>query len=74
MATPWEAEYARAFEGAYFARGLQDAGAQQRIGRVGADPLLPIRAFFNLGEAGAKADAMVIWICQFVGREIRVLD
>lgn len=66
--------YARAFEGAYFARQLSDARAQGRIGRMGVDPLLPLRAFFDLGGAGAKADAMSIWIVQFVGREIRVLD
>jgi phage terminase large subunit len=70
----WEGGYARAFEGAYFARGLSEAKAQGRIGRVGADPLLPLRAFFDLGGAGAKADAMAIWVVQFVGREIRVLD
>jgi phage terminase large subunit len=70
----WEGGYARAFEGAYFAKGLSEAQALGRIGRVGADPLLPLRAFFDLGGAGAKADAMAIWIVQFAGREIRVLD
>jgi phage terminase large subunit len=70
----WEGQYAGAFEGAYFARGLSDARTQGRIGRVGADPLIPLRAFFDLGGAGAKADAMAIWIVQFIGREIRVLD
>jgi phage terminase large subunit len=70
----WEGEYAKAFEGAYFAKGLTEARTQGRIGNVGADPLLPLRAFFDIGGAGAKADAMAIWIVQFVGREIRVLD
>jgi phage terminase large subunit len=70
----WEGEYAGAFEGAYFIKGLSEARAQGRIGRVGADPLLTTRLFFDLGGAGAKADAMAIWVCQFVGREIRVLD
>lgn len=70
----YEGEYAGAFEGAYFAKGLLEARQQGRIGRVGADPLLQIRAFFDLGGAGAKADAMAIWIVQFVGREIRILD
>jgi phage terminase large subunit len=70
----WEGGYAKAFEGAYFAKGLLDARNGGRIGRVGADPLLPYKAFFDLGGAGAKADAMAIWIAQFVGREIRVLD
>lgn len=70
----WEGGYAKAFEGAYFAKGLMQARAQGRIGRVGADPLMRTRAFFDLGGAGGKADAMAIWIVQFVGREIRVLD
>jgi len=70
----WEGDYARAMDGAYFARDLQEAKAQGRITRIGPDFMLPIRAFFDLGGAGASADAMAIWIAQFVGREIRVLD
>lgn len=70
----WEGEYARAFEGAYFAKGLAQAKAQQRISRVGADPLFDIRAFWDIGGAGAKADANAIWVVQFIGREIRILD
>ena len=70
----WEGGYAKAFEGAYFAAVLNEAKAQGRIGRVAADPLLPLRAFFDLGGSGASADAMAIWICQWVGQEIRVLD
>jgi phage terminase large subunit len=60
--------------GAYFAAGLSHARAQDRICRVGEDPLITKRAYFDLGGAGANADAMAIWIVQFVGREIRVLD
>ena len=70
----WEGDYARAFDGAYFAKGLTEAKAEGRIGRVAADPLLPLRAFFDLGGSGASADAMAIWIVQWVGQEIRVLD
>jgi len=70
----WGGDYAKAFEGAYFSKGLAEARATGRIGRVTADPLLPLRAFFDLGGSGATADAMAIWIAQFVGQEIRVLD
>jgi phage terminase large subunit len=70
----WEGEYAKAFEGAYFAKQLSEARAQNRIGRVAADPLLPIWAIFDLGGSGALADAMAIWIVQWVGQEIPVLD
>lgn len=70
----WEGDYAKAFEGAYFAKMLASARAEGRIGKVAADPLLPLRAFFDLGGSGASADAMAIWIVQWVGQEIRVLD
>ena len=70
----WEGDYAKAFEGAYFAQGLQFARTQGRISHVAADPVLPTRAYMDIGGAGAKSDATSIWIVQFVGREIRVLD
>lgn len=70
----WEGGYAKAFEGAYFAKQLFEARAQHRIGHVAADPLLPIRAYHDIGGSGATADAYTIWIVQFVGQEIRVLN
>lgn len=70
----WEGDYARAFEGAYFAKVLLSAKREGRIGKVSADPLLPIRAYIDIGGSGANADAFVIWIVQFVGQEIRVLN
>jgi phage terminase large subunit len=70
----WEGAYATAFEGAYFAKLLTQARAQGRIGRVAADPLLPIRVFIDIGGAGALADAFTMWVVQWVGQEIRVLD
>lgn len=70
----WEGEYAGAFEGAYFAKQIAQAKAQGRIAKVSADPLLPVRLYFDLGGAGATADAMAIWAVQFVSQEIRVLD
>lgn len=70
----WDGDYASAFEGAYFAQLLAQARSQGRIGRVTADPLLPLRAFIDIGGAGASADAFTIWIVQWVGQEIRVLD
>ena len=53
----WEGDYARAFEGAYFAQMLAKARAHGRIGKVSADPLLPLRAFIDIGGSGAAADA-----------------
>jgi phage terminase large subunit len=70
----WEGDYARAFEGAYFAKAISEAKLQNRIGKVAADPLLPVKLFWDLGGPGATADAMAIWAIQWVGQEIRVLD
>jgi phage terminase large subunit len=70
----WDGGYATAFEGAYFAGLLTKAKAEGRIGKVAADPLLPIRAFHDIGGSGGLADAYTIWIVQWVGQEIRVLN
>lgn len=70
----WDGEYASALEGAYFARHLVEARMQGRIGRVPADPLMTFRVFVDIGGTGAKADAFTMWVAQFVGLEIRVLD
>jgi phage terminase large subunit len=68
----WEGDYVTVVDGAYFAKSLTDA--KKRITRVGQDPLMSIKAFWDIGGTGAKADACSIWIAQFVGKEIRVLD
>lgn len=72
----WEGGYATVLVGAYYAKALVEAkqGIPCRVGRVAADPLLTLRAFVDIGGTGARADAFAMWIAQFVGREIRVLD
>ena len=70
----WEGGYATVLTGAYYAQALSQAKAEGRIGRVARDPLMTIRAYWDIGGTGLKADATSIWICQFIGREIRVLD
>lgn len=66
----WEGEYATVLTGAYYARHLAEAKAQGRIGKVQPDPLMEVKAFWDIGFN----DATSIWVAQFVGREIRVLD
>lgn len=70
----WEGEYATVLTGAYYAKHLQEARSEGRIGHVAKDPLMTIRAIWDIGGTGAKADATAIWICQFIGREIRFMD
>lgn len=70
----WDGGYVQAIEGAYFATYLAKAKEEGRIGNVSADPLLTLRAHCDIGGTGAKADAFTIWIDQFRGPEVRVLD
>lgn len=70
----WEGGYVSVISGAYYAKALTEARADCRIGRVAADPLLPIKLFADIGGTGARADAFTLWAVQFVGREVRVLN
>ncbi len=70
----WEGGYLSVMEGAYFASHLTKAKLDGRIGRVAADPLMTLRVFVDIGGTGAKADAFTMWVAQFIGMEIRVLD
>lgn len=70
----WEGAFVSVAEGAYYARQLTTARADGRICRVNADPLMTIRAIWDIGGTGAKADATSIWIVQYIGPEVRLLD
>ncbi|HYE25087.1 MAG TPA: phage terminase large subunit [Clostridia bacterium] len=70
----WDGEYATVLKGAYYAASLAEAKQQGRIGRVARDPLMTVRAIWDIGGTGAKSDGTSIWIAQFIGREVRVLD
>lgn len=70
----WEGDYEKVTEGAYYAAHLTLAEKEGRIGNVARDPLMTIRAIWDIGGTGARADACSIWIAQFIGREIRVLN
>lgn len=66
----WGGGYVTAVDGSYFAKQLQEARDEGRISSVGADPVVMKRACWDIGVS----DSTAIWICQYVGREIRVLD
>jgi len=70
----WEGEYIGVAKGAYYATQLSSAKSEGRITHVAADPLMTIRAVWDIGGTGAKADAVSIWICQFIGKSINVLN
>jgi phage terminase large subunit len=66
----WEGGYATVLSGAYYAESIAKARSEGRIGNVARDPLMEVRAFWDIGVK----DATAIWVAQFVGREIRVLN
>lgn len=70
----WEGDFISVVEGAYYAEHLANAKKEGRISNVSPDPLMTYRAYWDIGGTGAKADACAIWIIQFVGKEIRVLN
>ena len=70
----WEGDYVTALAGAYYAKHLQKAKEEGRIGFFPADPLMTIRLMCDIGGTGSKADAFAIWAMQFIGREIRVVN
>lgn len=70
----WEGGYITTQDGAYFAKQITKAKAEGRISFTPLDQLMATYAFFDIGGTGAKSDAVAIWITQFIGREIRVID
>lgn len=70
----YEQEYECSFDaavyGAYYARLLNDAAKERRIGRVPHDPSLPVYTAWDLGIG----DTTAIWFAQFNGREIWLID
>jgi len=70
----WDGDYAGVRKGAYFAKHLTRAKTEGRIGRVAFDPLMTIRTYHDLAGSSDKADAYAMWVVQFIGREIRILD
>ncbi|HMU28148.1 MAG TPA: phage terminase large subunit [Solirubrobacterales bacterium] len=66
----WEGGFRAITEGAYFAKELTAARANDRITLVPRDPNLQVRTFWDLG----RRDHTAIWIAQFNGRKIDVID
>lgn len=70
----WEGAYLTVVTGAYYARQITAARAAKRFGALSPDPLMTIYAVWDIGGTGAKADATAIWIVQFIGQAVYLLD
>lgn len=66
----WEGDYAKVTEGAYYSASLTEARKENRIGFVARDPNMAIRTFWDLG----RRDHTAIWVAQWVGQKIALLD
>jgi phage terminase large subunit len=66
----WGGEYVQAIEGAYYSAQLTAMRAEGRHTMLSLDPIMRVRAFWDLG----RRDATAIWIAQFVGKQIHLLD
>ncbi len=65
-----ETSFDAAVQGAYYAEALNQAEAEGRVRSAPHDPAAEVHAAFDLGIG----DATAIWLAQFVGREIRLID
>jgi phage terminase large subunit len=66
----WEGDFKQVHEGAYYAASLTKAKAEGRISFVPRDPNMGVRTFWDLG----RRDFTSIWVAQFVGQKINVID
>jgi phage terminase large subunit len=66
----WQGDYVTVSAGAYFARHLANARQEGRIGALPINPTLGLKAYWDIGVR----DATAIWIVQFSGHNVHVLD
>jgi len=66
----WEGGFATAVEGAYFTNHINEAKATKRIATFPIDPIMPVKTFWDIGIS----DATSIWVAQWIGSEIYVVD
>ena len=65
----WEGECLVNHQGAYYAKQIENARADGRVGRVPIESTLPVHTFWDLGIA----DATAILLLQQAGQELRVV-
>lgn len=70
----WDGGYATVTKGAYFAKHIATARGEGRLGVQSYDPLMTLKVFIDIGGTGSKSDAFSMWVVQFVGQQIIVLD
>ena len=69
-AQEFECSFSAAILGAYFAKAIATAEQEKRIANIPWEPKVPVHTAWDLG----MRDATVIWFCQQVGHEVRLID
>jgi phage terminase large subunit len=69
-AQEFECSFDAAIVGSYYGKAIAQAEFEGRIGTVDYDPALPVHCAWDLGIG----DATSIWLAQFHGGEIRLID
>ncbi|WP_374382952.1 terminase large subunit domain-containing protein [Dongia sp.] len=70
FAQEFECSFAAGVPGAYYARLIETAEHEGRLGRVPWEPRLPVVTAWDLGIG----DATAIWFAQALGPEVRIID
>lgn len=70
----WDGKHATTLPGAYYAKDLLKAEQEGRISVVVPDPLMSLRVYCDIGGTGARADSFTMWVAQFIGLQVRVLN
>ncbi len=65
-----ECSWSAALRGAYYAKELEEAYTEERIGKVPYDPSKQVVTAWDLGVS----DATAIWFAQYDGKAINVID
>jgi phage terminase large subunit len=70
----WEGDYIRVIKGAYYASALEQAQRESRITVVPVDPIQRQYAYWDIGGTSNTADATAIWVVQFVGELVKIIN
>lgn len=70
----WEGHYVSHYKGSYYSKYIDRARSDNRVCDLCIEPTLPVYSFWDLGGTGRYSDATSIWLVQFVGERINLLE
>jgi phage terminase large subunit len=70
----WLGDYLTVVEGSYYDKFINEAKESGRVTFIPQDNLMGLYTFWDIGGTGAKADSTAIWVGQFIGKKIHLID